>query len=74
MNQNERDSKNHVRTWFTVVVVLAIGIAIGIFFSAEAGISASGGLLFLLVLACPLIMIFMMRGSRDDSTKDDQQK
>lgn len=72
MNQNNRQPKN--RMWLAILVVFALGIALGLLFQGEWRIPASSGLVILLLLACPLIMFFMMRGDRDDSTKDDEKK
>lgn len=74
MNQNDTQPKNRMRMWLTILVVFAVGIAIGFFFQGEGRIATGSSLLFLLLLTCPLIMVFMMHGSRNGSTKDDEKK
>lgn len=74
MDQNDTQPKNRTRTWLAILIVFAVGIAIGLFFQGDGRIAAGSALLFLLFLACPLLMFFMMRGSGDESTKDDEKK
>lgn len=70
MDQNDGKSKKGMRMWLTILAVFAIGAAVGILFQGELGITAGGGLLILLLLACPLMMWLMMRGDHGDSNKD----
>jgi multisubunit Na+/H+ antiporter MnhG subunit len=72
MDQQDQQPKGTTQRWLTILVVLAVGIAIGFWFRGDFNFEGTWFLLVLL-LACPLMMIFMMRGSKGDSRKDDDK-
>lgn len=72
MDHHDKQQKSNLNNWLLWSVVLAVGLAIGYLFFGERQIPASTSFLFFLVLLCPAMMFFMMRGPRDKSGKDDE--
>lgn len=73
MNPENRKTKKMLRVCLTILVIFAIGVAFWMYFRVERPISVADMLLFLLLLVCPMMMIFMMRG-RGDSNKSSDNK
>ncbi len=70
MNQLKQSPKSK---WELLLVVLTAGIVVGFVLSGDRQAADGRMLLFLLLLACSIMMIFMMRGSKGDSHRHDDR-
>ncbi len=70
MNHLKRVPKSK---WGLLLVLITVGIVVGFVLSGDRQAAGGSMLLFLLLLACPIMMIFMMRGSKGDSHRHDDR-